>query len=418
MLPSYFRSFFNGSNKTSASVNALKQEAQTGGLTISSDEIEALLKSNPVEQVRTVLKAAGFAEQSGVKIAPSFLMDHHRSGKDIQMLTAAAIQVHKEKFEAGIDDLAAHQARGGDIDRIIKAMIKARSGDVPLTFEQAAKIDLAGYDVLKAIHDRIHPRVLTTDPVSEVAGDGIELSLIANVTVRTDLDGLIGHATEETVLSKVRNNLAFLIRNAKSHRDVMDAAKTMLGDASESRPDHDAACRIMSIDIVSVHTGEDIGARHRHMKHEEEIAQRSKHIQDYEIKYQEERTKITELSSRLARLLSSTEFTRTVVNDLLDFSEKTMTFSPETSAAVFKILEKHFNKFKNELSDRSKELNIPKELINFSPPNPQGTSHKEVKPERRSQKDDLSDRIDKYTQEAMMPYNPMNPFLRSDEEQD
>ncbi|HEX7004673.1 MAG TPA: flotillin-like protein FloA [Trueperaceae bacterium] len=166
--------------------------------------------------------------------------------------------------KAGIDveqnQLEAHYLAGGDVDRVVDALIAADKARIMLPFDRAAAIDLAGRDVLDAVKVSVNPRVIQTPNVSAVAKDGIELISTARITVRANLERLVGGAGEETIIARVGEGIVSSIGSTASHKGVLEnpdiISKTVLAKGLDSG----TAFEILSIDIADVNVGRNIGA--------------------------------------------------------------------------------------------------------------------------------------------------------------
>ncbi len=165
--------------------------------------------------------------------------------------------------------LEAHYLAGGDVLKVIRAIIAAHRADLDLDFDRAAAIDLAGRDVLEAVQTSVHPRVIDCpDPkrshktsLSAIARNGVELRVRARVTVRTNLKQIIGGATEETIIARVGEGIITAIGSAESHFDVMENPDRISKAVLERGLDAQTAFEIVSIDIADIDVGENIGAR-------------------------------------------------------------------------------------------------------------------------------------------------------------
>ncbi|NLY56822.1 MAG: flotillin-like protein FloA [Firmicutes bacterium] len=170
------------------------------------------------------------------------------------------IKAHKAGIPLSSDMLEAHYLAGGNVDRVVDALIAAQRADIPLSFERAAAIDLAGRDVLEAVQMSVNPKVITTPPVSAVAMDGIQMIVTARVTVRANIDRLVGGAGEETILARVGEGIVSTVGSATSHKQVLEnpdaISKTVLAKGLDSG----TAFEILSIDIADVDVGKNIGA--------------------------------------------------------------------------------------------------------------------------------------------------------------
>ena len=173
--------------------------------------------------------------------------------------------------ETGISTkrVEAHYLAGGDVPRVINAIIAAQRADIDLDFDRAAAIDLAGRDVLDAVRTSVYPKVIDCpDPdksakttLSAVAKDGVELRIRARVTVRTNLGQLIGGATEDTIIARVGEGIITSIGSADKHKDVMENPDRISRAVLERGLDAHTAFEIVSIDIADIDIGENIGAR-------------------------------------------------------------------------------------------------------------------------------------------------------------
>jgi uncharacterized protein YqfA (UPF0365 family) len=159
-----------------------------------------------------------------------------------------------------IDDLEAHYLAGGNVDRVVKALISADKAGIDLGFQRAAAIDLAGRDVLEAVQVSVNPKVISTPRVSAMAKDGIQLIAIARVTVRANINRLVGGAGEETILARVGEGIVSTIGSSDSHAKVLEnpdaISKTVLAKGLVAG----TAFEILSIDIADVDVGKNIGA--------------------------------------------------------------------------------------------------------------------------------------------------------------
>jgi uncharacterized protein YqfA (UPF0365 family) len=165
--------------------------------------------------------------------------------------------------------LEAHYLAGGDVPRVINAIIAAQRADIDLDFDRAAAIDLAGRDVLDAVRTSVYPKVIDCpDPeksprstLSAVARNGVELRIRARVTVRTNLAQLIGGATEETIIARVGEGIITSIGSANDHLAVMENPDRISKAVLQRGLDAHTAFEIVSIDIADIDVGENIGAR-------------------------------------------------------------------------------------------------------------------------------------------------------------
>ncbi|MEE8595433.1 MAG: flotillin-like protein FloA [Gemmatimonadota bacterium] len=170
------------------------------------------------------------------------------------------ISATKAGLKLNIDELEAHFLAGGDVHRVVLALISADKANIELHFQQAAAIDLAGRDVLDAVQVSVNPKVIQTPKVAAMAKDGIQLIALARVTVRANINRLVGGAGEETILARVGEGIVSTIGSAASHKAVLEnpdnISKTVLAKGLDSG----TAFEILSIDIADVDVGKNIGA--------------------------------------------------------------------------------------------------------------------------------------------------------------
>ncbi|MFQ5691023.1 MAG: flotillin-like protein FloA [Gemmatimonadota bacterium] len=170
------------------------------------------------------------------------------------------ISATKAGLKLDIDGLEAHFLAGGDVQRVVNALISADKANIELPFKQAAAIDLAGRDVLDAVQVSVNPKVIQTPKVAAMAKDGIQLIAIARVTVRANINRLVGGAGEETILARVGEGIVSTIGSSESHKKVLEnpdaISKTVLAKGLDSG----TAFEILSIDIADVDVGKNIGA--------------------------------------------------------------------------------------------------------------------------------------------------------------
>lgn len=171
------------------------------------------------------------------------------------------IKAAKAGLDIGIDKLEAHFLAGGNVDRVVNALIAAHRAGIELTFERAAAIDLAGRDVLEAVQMSVNPKVIETPIVAGVAQNGIELKAKARVTVRANLDRLVGGAGEQTILARVGEGIVTTIGSALSHKEVLENPDKISRTVLAKGLDAGTAFEIVSIDIADVDVGNNIGAR-------------------------------------------------------------------------------------------------------------------------------------------------------------
>jgi uncharacterized protein YqfA (UPF0365 family) len=171
------------------------------------------------------------------------------------------ITAMKAGLDIRLDLLESHYLAGGNVQRVVNALISADKAGIQLAFQQAAAIDLAGRDVFEAVQMSVNPRVITTPKISAVAKDGIQLLVVVRITVRSNINRLVGGATEETVLARVGEGIVSTIGSALGYNEVLEnpdrISKNVLGRGLDSG----TAFEILSIDIADIDVGANIGAK-------------------------------------------------------------------------------------------------------------------------------------------------------------
>jgi uncharacterized protein YqfA (UPF0365 family) len=160
-----------------------------------------------------------------------------------------------------VDDLEAHYLAGGNVVRVVNALISADKANIEMPFKRAAAIDLAGRDVLEAVKMSVIPKVIETPKIAAVAKDGIQLIAVSRVTVRTNLDRLVGGAGEETIIARVGEGMVSTIGSSATHKDVLENPDHISKHILSRGLDAGTAYEILSIDIADVDVGENIGAK-------------------------------------------------------------------------------------------------------------------------------------------------------------
>src|SRR6478736_6706168 len=170
------------------------------------------------------------------------------------------IKASKAGLGITINQLESHYLAGGNVDRVVNALIAAHRANIELTFERGAAIDLAGRDVLEAVQMSVNPKVIETPFIAGVAMDGIEVKAKARITVRANIDRLVGGAGEETIIARVGEGIVSTIGSQKDHKKVLEnpdmISQTVLGKGLDSG----TAFEILSIDIADIDIGKNIGA--------------------------------------------------------------------------------------------------------------------------------------------------------------
>ena len=171
------------------------------------------------------------------------------------------IKARKAGMKLGVNQLEAHYLAGGNVDNVVNALSASEKAGIDLPFEKAVAIDLAGRDVLEAVKMSVNPKVIETSNVSAVAKDGIELLVKARVTVRADLERLVGGAGEATVLARIGEGIVTTVGSANSHKEVLENPDDISKRVLSKGLDSGTAFEILSIDIADIDVGRNIGAQ-------------------------------------------------------------------------------------------------------------------------------------------------------------
>ncbi|WP_373277918.1 flotillin-like protein FloA [Amphibacillus sediminis] len=170
------------------------------------------------------------------------------------------IKAHKAGVGVSINQLESHYLAGGNVDRVVNALIAAQRANIELSFERGAAIDLAGRDVLEAVQMSVNPKVIETPFIAGIAMDGIEVKAKARITVRANIDRLVGGAGEETVIARVGEGVVSTIGSSTSHKMVLENPDSISHNVLNRGLDAGTAFEILSIDIADVDIGKNIGA--------------------------------------------------------------------------------------------------------------------------------------------------------------
>ncbi|MGI6713311.1 MAG: flotillin-like protein FloA [Bacillota bacterium] len=225
------------------------------------------------------------------------------------------IKAEKAGLDMAVSKLEAHYLAGGNVDRVINALIAAERANIPLLFERGAAIDLAGRNVLEAVQMSVNPRVIETPIVAAVAKDGIEVRVKARVTVRANIDRLVGGAGEETVIARVGEGIVTTVGSSDSHKQVLENPDKISHTVLSKGLDAGTAFEILSIDIADVDIGRNIGAqlqtdqaeadkRIAQAKAEERRAMAVAKEQEMKAAVQEMRAKVVEAEADIPRAMA------------------------------------------------------------------------------------------------------------------
>jgi uncharacterized protein YqfA (UPF0365 family) len=190
---------------------------------------------------------------SGVRVSFFTLFGMRFRRVDPKAIVFPLISAHKAGIALGVNDLEGHYLAGGNVQRVVNALISADKAGIALTYKQATAIDLAGRDVFEAVQVSVNPKVITTPKVAAMAKDGIQLLALARVTVRANINRLVGGAGEETILVST-------IGSAVSHKAVLENPDLISKTVLAKGLDAGTAFEILSIDIADVDVGKNIGA--------------------------------------------------------------------------------------------------------------------------------------------------------------
>lgn len=198
---------------------------------------------------------------SGVKIKMGTLVGMKLRRVAPSRIVNPMIKATKAGLKLHVDELEAHYLAGGNINTLVDALIAAQRANIPLEFERAAAIDLAGRNVLEAVQVSVNPKVIETPSIAAVAKNGIEVIVKARVTVRANIERLVGGAGEETIIARVGEGIVTTVGSSASHETVLEnpdlISKTVLSKGLDSG----TAFEILSIDIADIDIGRNIGAK-------------------------------------------------------------------------------------------------------------------------------------------------------------
>ena len=250
------------------------------------------------------------ARASGAKVRIVSLIGMRFRRISPQKIVNAYIKARKAGLNVTTDMLETHYLAGGNVERVINALISAKQAAIDLSFTTACAIDLAGRDVLQAVQMSVLPKVIETPPVAAIAKDGIELRAKARVTVRTNIERLVGGAGEETIIARVGEGIVTTIGSSATHKAVLENPDLISQTVLDKGLDKGTAFEILSIDIADVDVGRNIGAqlqmdqaeadrRIAQAKAEERRAMAVAHEQEMKAAVQEMRAKVVEAEAQV-----------------------------------------------------------------------------------------------------------------------
>ena len=183
-------------------------------------------------------------------------------------IVTVRVTARKAGIDVTADELEAHYLAGGNVVRVVQAIISANKANIELSYDRCCAIDLAGRDAKEAVDTSVNPKVIdvpsgamSRSTIDAIAGDGIQLKVKARVTVRTNLDRLVGGATEETIVARVGEGIVTTIGSANNHMEVLENPDRISKVVLDRGLDSGTAFEILSIDIADVDVGDNVGAR-------------------------------------------------------------------------------------------------------------------------------------------------------------
>ena len=232
-----------------------------------------------------------------------------------QKIVLPLIKATKAGIKVDMNEMEAHLLAGGNVDRVVNALIAAQSAQIPLEFDSCRAIDLAGRDVLQAVQMSVNPKVIETPVVAAIAKDGIELRAKARVTVRANIERLVGGAGEGTITARVGEGIVTTIGSAETHKEVLENPDRISQTVLSKGLDAGTAFEILSIDIADVDVGRNVGAqlqmdqaeadrRIAQAKAEERRAMAVAHEQEMIAAVQEMRAKVVEAEAEVPHAMA------------------------------------------------------------------------------------------------------------------
>jgi uncharacterized protein YqfA (UPF0365 family) len=255
------------------------------------------------------------AVSSGVKISIFSLIGMRLRRIRPEQIVRPLIKVTKANIPVPINQLESHLLSGGHVDNVVNALIAAHRANLELPFERAAAIDLAGRDVFEAVRMSVTPKVIETPCISAMAINGIEVKVIARVTVRTNIQRLVGGAGEATIIARIGEGIVTTVGSSQSHKEVLENPDSISRTVLAKGLDSGTAYEILSIDIADVDVGRNIGAQLQieqaeadkqiaQAKAEERRALAVAREQEMKAQTQEMRAKVVEAEADVPRALA------------------------------------------------------------------------------------------------------------------
>ena len=200
------------------------------------------------------------ARSSGVPVSMGSLVAMRFRRVNPRHIVYALIKSHQAGIQIASSDLESHFLSGGDVNQVVDALIAAERANIDLTFQQAAAMNLAGRNVFEAVQVSVNPKVINTPTIAAVAKNGIEVKVIAKVTVRANIERLVGGAGEETIIARVGEGIVTTVGSSHTHAEVLENPDNISQTVLEKGLDSGTAFEILSIDIADVDVGRNVGA--------------------------------------------------------------------------------------------------------------------------------------------------------------
>ena len=253
---------------------------------------------------------------SGVHVGISSLIGMKLRRIQPKRLVDPLIKARKAGLDMSLSKLETHYLAGGNVDRVINALIAAQRSNIEMPFEKASAIDLAGRDVLQAVQMSVTPKVIETPVVAAIAKDGIELRAKARVTVRTNIERLVGGAGEETIIARVGEGIVTTVGSSETHKQVLENPDLISQTVLNKGLDAGTAYEILSIDIADVDVGRNVGAqlqmdqaeadrRIAQAHAEERRAMAVAHEQEMKAAVQEMRARVVEAEAEVPKAMAA-----------------------------------------------------------------------------------------------------------------
>jgi len=253
---------------------------------------------------------------AGVHVSIASLVGMRLRRIQPKRLVEPLIKARKAGLEMSLAKLETHYLAGGNVDRVINALIAAQRSNIEMPFEKASAIDLAGRDVLQAVQMSVTPKVIETPVVAAIAKDGIELRAKARVTVRTNIERLVGGAGEETIIARVGEGIVTTVGSSETHKQVLENPDLISQTVLKKGLDVGTAYEILSIDIADVDVGRNVGAqlqmdqaeadrRIAQARAEERRAMAVAHEQEMKAAVQEMRARVVEAEAEVPKAMAA-----------------------------------------------------------------------------------------------------------------